>query len=636
MHPLTTYRAAIALALLLACNAALATQPDKCQLTRLIELPLSIEGLRSTIPAKINGHDATFTLDSGAFWSTLTLAAAKQFGLSVDYSRVGNLKLTGVGGTVSPGVTSIKDLTIFNLPLHKIDFLVVGTDIGNGTAGLIGQNLLRVADLEYDLGHGTLRFFRPKDCGNHNLAYWRKAGEDYSVLDMESTDVAQPHTIVTVLLNGQKIRAMLDTGAATSMITLRAAKRAGVTPDSEGVTPAGASFGIGHRRIENWIGRFESFEIGGEKIRNARLRISDMELREDMLLGADFFLSHHIMVANSQHRLYLTYNGGPVFDLRLRPAKAEAEANAAPVPPAAEPAAAAAAAAAPTSAPVPGAPPESTPAAAASAATAAPAPTAPADTPTDAAGFARRGAVFLARNDPAHAFADYTRAVELAPDDNGYRVERARLLLRRGDRGAALDELNHVLSRDPQSIDALFTRAGVQLSERKPEATVADLATLDAALPKESVQRQELARMYEAADRPDAAIAQWNGWIELHQDDARLPMAQNSRCFDRALLGTELKEALKDCNAALRRTPKSPLFLDSRGLVYLRSGEWNKAIADYDAVLAQSPRVAWSMYGRGIARLRIGKTAEGEADLKAAATVAPRLIERARHFGIVP
>jgi len=35
----------------------------------------------------------------------------------------------------------------------------------------------------------------------------------------------------------------------------------------------------------------------------------------DMLLGSDFFVSHHVFVANSQHKLYVTYNGGPVFNL---------------------------------------------------------------------------------------------------------------------------------------------------------------------------------------------------------------------------------------------------------------------------------------------------------------------------------
>jgi tetratricopeptide (TPR) repeat protein/predicted aspartyl protease len=609
MHRSYSCRVALLLILCVIGSTARAAPPSRCRLSQLIELPLSIEGRRSTIPAKINGQDASFTLDSGAFWSTMTLAAAKQYGLRVDYSRVENLKVNGVGGLVSPGLTTAKELTIFNLPLHKIDFLVMGNDIGSGTAGVIGQNLLRFADLEYDLGHGALRLFLSKDCEQNNLAYWHKPGEDVSVLDMESTTAMQSHTIIDVFLNGQKLRALLDTGAATSLLSLRAAKRAGVSTDSAGVVPAGSSYGIGHRLLTTWIGRFDSFRIGGEEIRNAQLRMGDLDIEVDMLLGADFFLSHHIMVANSQHRVFFSYNGGPVFDLRLRPAAANADAvaDAAPVAPDAIPATASAAT-----------------------------PDAPGITPTDAAGLARRAAVFAARNDPARALADYTRAVELAPDNNGYRVERAKLLLQHGERAAALDELDRALTREPQLVDALFSRAAVRLGERQPDAALPDLATLDSALPRESSRRHDLALMYEAALHPELAISQWNGWIELHPDDGRLPMARNSRCFDRALLGVDLKEALKDCNAALRRMPKDVHVLDSRGLVYLRSGQWDKAIADYDAALATSPTIAWSLYGRGIARLRSGKTAEGEADLKAAAAAAPRLLETAKHFGIVP
>ena len=69
--------------------------------------------------------------------------------------------------------------------------------------------------------------------------------------------------------------------------------------------------------VKNYIATASSFKIGdGEEIQNARLRIADTDLPgADMLLGSDFFVSHHIFVANSQRKLYLTYNGGPVFNL---------------------------------------------------------------------------------------------------------------------------------------------------------------------------------------------------------------------------------------------------------------------------------------------------------------------------------
>jgi hypothetical protein len=54
---------------------------------------------------------------------------------------------------------------------------------------------------------------------------------------------------------------------------------------------------------------------------------------------------------------------------------------------------------------------------------------------------------------------------------------------------------------------------------------------------------------------------------------------------------------------------------DSRGLVFLRLGEYDKSIGDYDASLKINAKDAWSLYGRGIDEVREHKTAEGQADM---------------------
>ena len=44
--------------------------------------------------------------------------------------------------------------------------------------------------------------------------------------------------------------------------------------------------------------------------------VGDFDLgNADMLLGIDFFLSHRIYVSKSQSKMFITYNGGPVFAL---------------------------------------------------------------------------------------------------------------------------------------------------------------------------------------------------------------------------------------------------------------------------------------------------------------------------------
>jgi tetratricopeptide (TPR) repeat protein len=168
----------------------------------------------------------------------------------------------------------------------------------------------------------------------------------------------------------------------------------------------------------------------------------------------------------------------------------------------------------------------------------------------------------------------------------------------------------------------------------------ADLSAADAVAPKQADTRFVMAEMYEHADLLDAAIADFDLWIASHEDDARVPEALNSRCWARALAGTNLPLALKDCNAALKRAAKSSPFYakvaDSRGLVLLRMGEYDKSIADYDASLKINPKNAWSSYGRGIDELRKGKTAEGQADIAAALGIWTHIAEAFDRRGIAP
>src|SRR5664279_1118537 len=147
---------------------------------------------------------------------------------------------------------------------------------------------------------------RAEDCKHALLAYWVTPGQPVSMMDIGYTTLGRPHTTGTAYVNGAKISVMFDTGAWTSMLSLKAAARAGVKPDSPGVAEIGYSSGIGRSRVKTYSAPISSFKLGDdEEIKNTRLRIADINLDEgDMLLGADFFASHHVFVANSQHRAY--------------------------------------------------------------------------------------------------------------------------------------------------------------------------------------------------------------------------------------------------------------------------------------------------------------------------------------------
>jgi tetratricopeptide (TPR) repeat protein len=263
-----------------------------------------------------------------------------------------------------------------------------------------------------------------------------------------------------------------------------------------------------------------------------------------------------------------------------------------------------------------------------------PAGVAPQVEPTDAAGFARRGAAFAARNELAPAIADLSKAIEMAPNVADYRYQRGLAYRRNAQPFLAMADFDATLKLKPDDVPALIARAGLRLAGHETAQAVQDLEAADKASAKEDDSRLQIAMLYANADAPRAAIEQYSVWIDANSEDAHLAAALNGRCWLRALTNVDLNKALDDCNRAIRNTPKNAAMFDSRGLVYLRLGDFDKAIADYNAALAINPRLGWSLYGRGLAEQRKGLTAQGAADISAATAINPKLVDEVKKRGL--
>jgi tetratricopeptide (TPR) repeat protein len=314
-----------------------------------------------------------------------------------------------------------------------------------------------------------------------------------------------------------------------------------------------------------------------------------------------------VFVACKHGRLFFTYNGGPVFNLSVAPAAVAAQ----PAVPSGEPG------------------------------TAVPAVTAPAnDEPQDAAAYSRRGAALAARREFTAAIADFNRACELAPREPDYFYERG--LAHAGNRqpDAALADLDETLKLKPDHIPALLARAEYRVAAGDPPHAIEDLDAADRSATKEADARLRMAIAYAHVDRLPQAVTQLDAWIAAHDADARMAAALNERCLARTLLDQDLPKALDDCNAALKRSNKkdvesAPLF-NSRGLVRLRLGDYQKSIADYDAALGLRARDAWALYGRGVDEKRLGRNPAADADMAAASVIWPAVADAFVKHGIHP
>ena len=560
-----------------------------CKINEIATLPVTMTASLPLVTAKVNGTEVKFIASSAAMLSVISSASAAELNLKLR-TAPRHLKIVGPGGTTQAQITTANALSIAGMTLQKADFIVGGGESGQGSFGVLGQNVLAIGDVDYDLLKGSIRLMRPDGCAD-SLAYWVREGQAYSVMEFAWQVLTTPGGIGTAYINGAQISVQFATGTAASMISPKAAERAGITP------AAGTVGGP-----KSYIGRFSSFKIGDEEIRNARLRVGDFgNYSIDMILGVDFFLAHHIYVANSQHKVYFTYNGGPVFDLSKLPLVVTANSSAAETP-------------------TPSGPQS--------------------DEPADAAGFSQRGAAFSARHDYVHALDDLTRACELAPDNPDYFYQRGVLYWEHGQTVRALDDFYRTLELKPDHVLALKARADIHSGRKDLASAKADLDSVDQGASKEADVRLSLAQSYERLDYLDSALAQYDMWIAWHADDPRLAQALNGRCWTRASLNQDLAKALIDCNKALKLTgPSSTLtrhVLASRGLVLLRTGEYEKSIADYTASLKLEFKNAAALYGRGVDKMRMGKAEEGQADITEATWQWPRIADQFTERGITP
>jgi hypothetical protein len=191
-----------------------------CSVRSRATVALTVTGGPILVPLAVNGTTATFILDTGAERSLVTQAAVTRLGLTLD-EWVGTT-MHGVGGIERHRNADPRSLTLGGVVLqrHTLNHdtsLAVGnmprTEAGGRTVdGLLGRDFLSVFDLAIDMPAQTLTLYDVAGCSGRFLP-WPGAYSAVPVQNpMESALVAQ------VTLDGMPMRALIDTGASSSVV----------------------------------------------------------------------------------------------------------------------------------------------------------------------------------------------------------------------------------------------------------------------------------------------------------------------------------------------------------------------------------------------------------------------------------
>jgi clan AA aspartic protease (TIGR02281 family) len=309
-----------AAAILLAAGSVTAADRH-CQLKSYGEIDAVIQDGEIVADASINGKPVQMIVDTGTWGTMLFESSAKRLGLAL---RQTGVQAYGIGGENQVYSARVNKFTLGGVSEQDADLMVAGHELA-GTVGLIGAKYLLQTDVEFDLPHGKIRFFKPVDCHGDEVVYW---GQAYAVALM----IPRPddYVMVRVDVNGQPIVAQIDSGATFSVLTFQGAQEAGVGKNDPNLKAVGEAQSMGTETLKTFAERFDSFSFGDETIHNAELRVADLFAKAkvrvtgnliasdvmnqpQMMLGADFLRAHRVFISRDQLKVYISYEGGPVF-----------------------------------------------------------------------------------------------------------------------------------------------------------------------------------------------------------------------------------------------------------------------------------------------------------------------------------
>ena len=205
-----------------------------------------------------------------------------------------------------------------------------------------------------------------------------------------------------------------------------------------------------------------------------------------------------------------------------------------------------------------------------------------------------RGIAYRLKGDLDLALQDYNQAIKLNAKLAGAYNNRGIVHDRKGDYERAIQDFDQAIKLKP-SPEAYFNRGNAQLGKSQYANAIDD---------------------YDQA-------------LKLKPD---LVAAIDNRCWARAVVGI-LKQALADCNEALRLSPNNAGTRISRAVVFLKMSHFDAAVSEFDAVLRSEPKQPLGLFGRGLARLR-NEDPSGDEDLAAAKALQADIAEEFARYGI--
>jgi len=284
------------LSFLAACAEPAPPNTAACVLARIAALPITQSRGFALIPAGLNGQETLLLVDTGAAATMVARHMADQLGLMPD--RLMPYAVNGVGGMVLTRRMVVDRFLVGAVDLGAQHVMVSEPGFFAGfdprPSGLIGADFLGGLDADFDMPAERITLYRPRGCSGRFVPPW--PGARYYTLPAELSDGGQ--LFVTVSIDGHRLKAMVDSGAETTVLNASALGKLGVPRAALDGDRHVAAHGIDMQAHLAYLHHFREVRIGAEIYNGNAVWVGEMKLLPaDMLLGSDFFRSHRVWLS---------------------------------------------------------------------------------------------------------------------------------------------------------------------------------------------------------------------------------------------------------------------------------------------------------------------------------------------------
>jgi predicted aspartyl protease len=296
LHP-----AALLLAMLSAVPCA-AADNEPCRLTRAASLDMSTDSSGGQmVPLTMDGRILNLLVDTGGIDSMLTEAVVDSLKLRV--APLPDRHVILFGGYRMDRFAVGHDIDFGGLKAPYKEFIIMPDGhLPEGVDGTLAPDILRAYDDEFDFVAAKLNLFLSNHCQT-NMTYWTKG--EHAEIRIEQDHFG--HISFSVLLDGKKIRATLDTGSSRSVLNLEAAEDLfGFTQSDPALKPT-ASTAYGHA----YTYPFRTLNFSGVSVANPDMtliasRDEGMSGGPPLILGMGILRQLHMYIAYREQVLYVT------------------------------------------------------------------------------------------------------------------------------------------------------------------------------------------------------------------------------------------------------------------------------------------------------------------------------------------